>query len=167
MSLSCPECGHSTAVAQLEATPESAWLTCRACGHVWQGPGVDAFSYIVCNRTASAHPLKEKGQGRPGRPRAPRFVVNLPVRYRTPDMPEWLSAVTENISRSGVLLRARQPLTPRTAVELVLEVPNTFAGGPAGAVGCLGDVVRDEVRNGGAPSHAVAVAVGTYRLKFN
>ena len=163
MPLSCPECGHSSGIAELEATPESAWLTCRACGHVWRGPGVDAFSFIVCNRAASARPVKER---RPGRPRAPRFAVNLPVRYRTPDVQDWQTAVTENISRSGVLFRSRRPLKPRTAVELVLEVPNPIPGGPSGDVGCLGDVVRAELRNGGSPTHVVAVAVGSYRLKI-
>jgi hypothetical protein len=136
-------------------------LTCRACGHVWRGPGTDAFSFIVCNRAANVNPVQER---RPGRPREPRFAVNLQVRYRTPDVPHWQTAVTENISRSGVLLRAERSLTPRTAVELVLQVPNPFAGGPAGDVTCVGDVVRDEPRNGGTPTHAVAVAVGNYRL---
>lgn len=161
MPLSCPACGHLSGVAQIVATADSAWLTCRACGHVWQGPGADAFSFIVCNRAADVRPVRERG---PGRTREPRFAVNLQVRYRTPDVPHWQVAVTENISRSGVLLRAQRSLTPRTSIELVLEVPNPFAGGPAGDVTCVGDVVRDEIRNGGTPTHAVAVAVGNYRL---
>lgn len=158
----CPRCGQTSTVERLEATPESTWFLCRACRYVWRGPGDDAFAFIVCSRAVSAQPVREPHPV-PGRPRAPRFAVNLPMRYRTPSDTTWRPAVTENISRSGVLFRTDRPPSLRTAVEIVLEVPSLLPGAAPGDVVCLGDVVREEPGTDG-PS-AVAVAVGNYRLK--
>jgi hypothetical protein len=161
MAPECPSCGQHAGVQHLEATPESAWFSCQTCGYVWRGPGINAFAFIVCSRSLTVRPVQEL---RPlGEPRAPRFAVGLPVRYRAAADADWQEAVTENISRSGVLLRAPRQLRPRTAVELILEVPSPVPGAPPEDVTCLGDVVRTE--GAGAGLHAIAVAVGDYRLR--
>jgi hypothetical protein len=157
----CPRCGQGSTVEQLEATPESTWLLCRACRYVWRGPGQDAFAFIVCSRALGAQPVREPHPST-GKPRAPRFAVTLPMRYRTPSDASWHPAVTENISRSGVLFRTDRPPSLRTAVEIVLEVPSLVPGAAPGDIVCLGDVVREQAAAEGA---AVAVAVGSYRLK--
>jgi hypothetical protein len=160
MAPDCPRCGQQAGVKQLEATPESAWFTCRTCGYVWRGPGTDAFAFIVCSRGLTVRPVQELRPS--GEPRAPRFAVDLPVRYRAAADADWQEAVTENISRSGVLLRAPRQLRPRTAIELVIKVPSPVPGAPPEDVTCLGDVVRTAGANG---THAIAVAVGDYRLR--
>jgi len=156
----CPRCGQRSGVKPLEATPVAAWYSCDTCRHVWRGPGLDAFAYIVCSRAVTVRPVPERHPR--GAARAPRFAVDLPLRYRVPGDDDWQDAVTENISRSGVLFRTERPLPPRTAVEMVLEVPNPVPGGPPDDVVCLGDVVRAHSVNG---DNAVAVAVGNYRLR--
>lgn len=160
MASECPRCGQRTGIQQLEATPESAWYACETCRYVWQGPGLDAFAHVVCSRAITVRPVTERRPA--GVPRAPRFAVDLPVKYRTSSDRDWQDAVTENVSRSGILFRSRRRLRPRTAVELVLEVPSAVAGAPPDDVACLGDVVRSEAVNGDS---SVAVAVGNYRLR--
>lgn len=162
MAHACPRCGQTSTVEQLEATPESTWLRCRACRYVWRGPGQDAFAFIVCSRAVSAQPVREPHPAT-GKPRAPRFAVALPMRYRTPTDAAWQPAVTENISRSGVLFRTERPPSLRTAVEIVLELPSLVPGVTPGDIVCLGDVVREQP--GDERAAAVAVAVGSYRLK--
>ncbi len=160
MPSECPRCGQRAGVKQLEATPEAAWYSCDTCRYVWKGPGVDAFAYIVCSRAVKVQPVLERHPA--GAPRAPRFAIDLPLRFRAPGDQDWQDATTENISRSGLLFRTGRRLTPRTAVEIVLEVPNAVPGGPPDDVVCLGDVVRAHGANG---DNSVAVAVGNYRLR--
>jgi hypothetical protein len=161
MAPDCPRCAQRTNVQEVESSPESTWLACRSCGYVWRGPGTDAFAFIVCSRSVDARPVQELRPS--GAPRAPRFQIGIPVRYRAATDEDWQAGTTENISRSGMLMRAGRRLTPRIAVEMVLTVPNAVPGGPSEDVICLGDVVRSEpVETGEA---AVAVAVGDYRLR--
>jgi len=73
--------------------------------------------------------------------RAPRFPLHLAVRYRRTGDPEWRCGETENISRSGVLIRGEDLLEVDASVELlvVLHVRNTA---DPGEVLCSGRVVR-------------------------
>ena len=75
--------------------------------------------------------------------RARRFPVHLPVRYRLARSRQWFEAYTENISRSGVLLRTERVFEPTTALDLRLELPVIDNGeGVRGEVVCKGEVVR-------------------------
>lgn len=74
-------------------------------------------------------------------PRAPRFPILLPLRYRPAGEENWREGITENISRSGVLFRASAPIGPKTPVEIELQLPGT--GERAGAqVRVRGQIVR-------------------------
>jgi hypothetical protein len=76
-------------------------------------------------------------------PRAPRYPIDLPIQYRLADAPEWHEGRTENISRTGVLIRTAAPLPPRTSIDLLLALP-AEVGGRGVPVICRGRVVRTE-----------------------
>jgi hypothetical protein len=84
--------------------------------------------------------------------RAPRFVLNFPMRYRPAGNPTWHQAATLNISRSGVLFRADAPQTggttaePSLKVDLPVEIKILLQGSPEGIaeVTCSGRIVRLE-----------------------
>jgi len=75
--------------------------------------------------------------------RAPRYSIELPIRYRTPDAPAWHDGRTENISCSGVLIRTQELLPPRTLIEILITLPSEVGGRDAPAI-CRGRVVRTE-----------------------
>jgi hypothetical protein len=99
-----------------------------------------------------------------GTPRAERFPINIPVRYRHVDCPEWLEGKTENISCSGVLLHAEAALEPKITIELRFELPVSVLGEARGEVICKGTVVRtQEDPLPGIPT-ALAIAIRSYRM---
>jgi PAS domain S-box-containing protein len=75
-------------------------------------------------------------------PRAQRFTLQMPVRYRRAGEQAWHVGTTENISRSGVLFRADDILEPSTLLEMNLVLPVEIAGLAAAEVVCRGEVVR-------------------------
>jgi len=72
--------------------------------------------------------------------RAPRFPLQLAIRYRAVGNAEWRQGRTENISSSGVLLQGPYTLQPDTAVEFMLALAS--ATGPRTEISCRGRVVR-------------------------
>lgn len=99
-----------------------------------------------------------------GRPRAERFPINIPVRYREPNRPEWLKGKTENISRSGVLLLTEATLQPKITIELRFELPVSVLGEGRGEVVCKGTVVRLEENPLSELPASLAVAIRSYRM---
>jgi hypothetical protein len=96
--------------------------------------------------------------------RAERFPLNIPVRYREPNRPEWLEGRTENISCSGVLLHTDASVPPKITVELRFELPISVLGEAPGEVVCKGTVVRtQEDPLSGIPT-ALAIAIRSYRM---
>lgn len=55
--------------------------------------------------------------------RAPRMPLHLPLRYRRPGEESWTEAVTQNISRSGVLFSSPNGLADDETIEMVLHLP--------------------------------------------
>jgi len=74
--------------------------------------------------------------------RAQRFVIHLPVRYRIAGSPSWQSGTTANISASGVLFSAEQPLAVNTAIDLVITLPDTGRSAVSGEVVGRARIVR-------------------------
>ena len=64
-------------------------------------------------------------------PRAPRYRIAIPLRFRAAGDSTWLDGYSENISRTGLLFRADQTLVADTFIEMMLEMPAevTAAGG--------------------------------------
>ena len=67
--------------------------------------------------------------------RAPRYGVELPVRYRGVGATEWHDGTTKNLSESGVLFRTAGPQPPEKSLVIVFDVGEV-------SVGCRGEVVR-------------------------
>ena len=59
------------------------------------------------------------------RSRATRFSMGLPVLYQEAGDSEWYGGVTENISSSGLVIRADEPVVPAESVTVVVSLPST------------------------------------------
>lgn len=75
-------------------------------------------------------------------PRAPRFTMQQPLRFRMLGETEWVSGTAENISRSGVLFRTDRPVSRNAQIELQLILPAEVTGHSCVEVACQGEVVR-------------------------
>ncbi len=75
-------------------------------------------------------------------PRAPRYAIPISVLYRMKGEKAWLEGRTENISKSGVLVRAARTLAPETPVEMLLDIPAHLPSPFGGMTMCRGRIVR-------------------------
>jgi hypothetical protein len=108
--------------------------------------------------------LRERHGDKKPAGRAARYRLNLPIRYRTADAPDWRDGRTENISRSGILIRTGTPLPPWTPIEMLLALP-AEVGGRGQPVICRGRVVRAEPAGANGrrqPAMAATIAAVTY-----
>ena len=76
-------------------------------------------------------------------PRERRLRHRVPLLFRASGTSGWIAAVTENISRSGLLFRSATALEIGTGVEMTLEMPKELLG-EASQVVCNGLIVRVE-----------------------
>ena len=74
--------------------------------------------------------------------RAQRFNLQLPLKYRLLGESVWRNGTTENISRSGMLLRVEETIQPYAQLEINLVLPAEIAGLSTAEVICHGEVVR-------------------------
>jgi len=77
-----------------------------------------------------------------GLERATRYDIQMGVRYRASGETEWRDGQTENISRSGVLLRVSEALKVSALVEMRFSLPLEMGGEKAAEVFCQGWIVR-------------------------
>jgi hypothetical protein len=56
-------------------------------------------------------------------PRAARYQIAIPLRYRTLGESSWYDGRSENISRTGLLFRAERLLSEQVSIEMMLEMP--------------------------------------------
>ncbi len=75
-------------------------------------------------------------------PRAPRFIRAVPVLYRRVGEEEWQRGMTVNISESGMLLEAAQPIPLGKPLELSFELPEPVGRLGPDLIRCMGKVVR-------------------------
>jgi PAS domain S-box-containing protein len=97
--------------------------------------------------------------------RAQRFQLHLPLRYRRLGEKDWHVGTTENISRSGMLFEADEPLQPSAQLEINLVLPAEIAGLSATEVVCRGEVVRTVERNGNTLTPALAARILQYHFQ--
>jgi hypothetical protein len=95
-------------------------------------------------------------------PRATRFVIHIPVKFRPSGATDWREGRTENISRSGVLFRADYLMPLQTPIEFLMALPDEIGAGAT--VVCRGRVVRTEPPNPDDPRPAVAATIAGYRI---
>ncbi|HSK08755.1 MAG TPA: PilZ domain-containing protein [Vicinamibacterales bacterium] len=79
-------------------------------------------------------------------PRAPRFPLAMPLRYRSRRTGAWHEATTLNVSRTGLLVRPACGLPPGSPVDLVMALPPCDAF-PLARVRCLAAVARQPVED--------------------
>ena len=96
--------------------------------------------------------------------RSPRFPLHLPLQYRTSQSPGWRQGTTENMSHSGVLFWAENPLDVNTLVEIrvILPVPEPDSSHPE--IICQGRVARIVAPTEIQVEPGVAVAIDTYNF---
>ena len=164
MRLACPRCGDVSQDEELGVTLGSVWLHCSKCSHVWREskPNPDAFETIL----ARVGPAMPPGDECPpqGRPRATRFQTRLYVLYRSAAAQEWRHGLIENISRSGVLIRTREPVDPASDVEMILTLPRATTGDEKTRIRTHGAIVHAQ-RPENAPEALVAAAVAEYAFE--
>jgi PAS domain S-box-containing protein len=103
--------------------------------------------------------------GEGGLPRAPRYALRMPLRYRRAGDIYWNEGTTENISRSGVLFRAPEVIAPATPVEFTFLLPMSFSGREGASVSCGGLIVRAVLPESASELAALAVKISSYRLE--
>jgi PAS domain S-box-containing protein len=96
--------------------------------------------------------------------RAQRFQLQLPLKYRRLDEERWHDGETRNISRSGLLFQAEDPLQPNVVLEINLVLPAEIAGLSPTEVVCRGEVVRTE-EVGSEMTPALAAKILQYRFQ--
>jgi signal transduction histidine kinase/FixJ family two-component response regulator len=108
---------------------------------------------------------KSIARGRLSPFRAQRFNLHLPLKYRPLGEPDWRAGTTENISRSGMLFRGEEPISPSVQVEIYLVLPAEIAGLASAEVVCRGEVVRSVA--GETPSMSPALAAKILQYHFH
>jgi two-component system, cell cycle sensor histidine kinase and response regulator CckA len=96
--------------------------------------------------------------------RAQRFQLQLPLKYRKIGDQDWLAGTTENISRSGMLFRAEELLSPNVQLEINLVLPPEIAGLASAEVLCRGEIVRSVDAETPAMSPALAAKILQYHF---
>jgi PAS domain S-box-containing protein len=97
--------------------------------------------------------------------RATRFDLHLPLKYRLVGESGWREGTTENISRSGMLFQAEEPIAPNAQLEINLVLPAEIAGLAAAEVVCRGEVVRAVATEAGTVSPTLAAKILQYHFQ--
>jgi hypothetical protein len=74
--------------------------------------------------------------------RAPRYQVEMPLRFRRRGESDWQDGTMVNISLSGVLFRAEQMMEEGTPVEMNFVLPPEIGWEPGGVVLWPAQIVR-------------------------
>jgi PAS domain S-box-containing protein len=97
--------------------------------------------------------------------RATRFDLHLPLKYRLVGESGWREGTTENISRSGMLFQAEEPIAPNAQLEINLVLPAEIAGLAAAEVVCRGEIVRTVKSESGTVSPTLAAKILQYHFQ--
>jgi PAS domain S-box-containing protein len=97
--------------------------------------------------------------------RAPRFQLQLPLKYRRLDEERWHEGETRNISRSGLLFDAEDALQPSIQLEINLVLPAEIAGLSPTEVVCRGEIVRTVKAAGEEMPPALAAKILQYHFQ--
>ena len=103
-------------------------------------------------------------QGKALQPRAQRFPIETPVRYRASGATDWIESRTINISRSGLLFHAAETLDTKTVLAMQILFPAEITGRNPANVICLGQVVRTESLLAPGSPGVMAAAIVKYRF---
>jgi PAS domain S-box-containing protein len=116
-------------------------------------------------RLAQSAPIA-RGRNKVSSPfRATRFDLHLPMKYRLVGESGWREGTTENISRSGMLFQAEEPIAPNAQLEINLVLPAEIAGLTAAEVVCRGEVVRTARSESETVSPTLAAKILQYHFQ--
>jgi PilZ domain len=87
------------------------------------------------------------------------------MQYRKKQEQNWVEGRTENISHSGLLFRAPEPLNPDTIVQICFSLPANPEGESGATVLCEGRTVRTILPAASDESPFMAVRLLDYKLK--
>ena len=73
---------------------------------------------------------------------APRKRLRVPVRYRVQSDGRWYCGTTENVSRSGVLIRVDTPVREAAQIDVILKLPARLLETAPCEIVCGGTVAR-------------------------
>ena len=94
--------------------------------------------------------------------RAPRYAIRTDVRFRQAGQRDWHIGSTENISRNGVLIRARHVIARHMPIEILLALPPELGGAPDVPMVGRGRVVRTEPPSAIDADATVAAFIAEY-----
>jgi hypothetical protein len=98
-------------------------------------------------------------------PRARRLKSPIPVRFRTQGETDLHPGTIENVSQSGLFLRAEQCPSPNEVLEMVFQMPVEISGQENAEVLCMGQVVRIAPPTGGVEvANGFAVTILDYHF---
>ncbi len=86
-------------------------------------------------------------------PRAMRYAMTAPIRYRVAGSRDWNAGMTLNISRSGVLFTSEGEILPGAVIDMWLALPPAFDNTQGAELVSTGVVVRGDPA-AGAPQFA-------------
>ncbi|MGH7866112.1 MAG: PilZ domain-containing protein [Candidatus Dormibacteraceae bacterium] len=122
------------------------------------------------NRSAPrAVPEVHEGQavrrfGTGERPRAQRFQIHTPLRYRGAGGGEWRAGMIVNISESGMLFRTDQRLGANPEVEMRFSLSTGIRGEAAVQVVCRGVIARVVSEPGSMTVTALAARITKFHF---
>jgi hypothetical protein len=96
-------------------------------------------------------------------PRERRIKHDVPVLYRKKGSPEWLHGHCENVSRTGLLIKAEMAIPSDVELEIMLEMPAEITGQERNNVLCQGSCVKTRQGHQEADCH-IAIAVKGYEF---
>ncbi len=98
-------------------------------------------------------------------PKSPkRFVLELPIEFRSQHDHQWWPGKTKNISANGVLFSAGRALRPLTPIEIKVQLPQVLTGDSTVSLLCLGHVVRTVDASEASEQVQAAATFFDYRL---
>lgn len=97
-------------------------------------------------------------------PRAPRFPIEAPIRFRAVHETAWRDGLTANVSRSGVLFRCDRAVKTGTWVKMALTLPVELLGRAGAEVECHGAIIREEPPHGAQSDVMLAASISKYRF---
>jgi PAS domain S-box-containing protein len=123
------------------------------------------FPRDVAKPTRGAYAAVERPTDPSALSRAPRFQLQLPLKYRRLDEERWHEGETRNISRSGLLFDAEDALQPSIQLEINLVLPAEIAGLSPTEVICRGEIVRTVKAAGEEMPPALAAKILQYHFQ--
>jgi hypothetical protein len=97
--------------------------------------------------------------------RAPRFQIEMTLRFRKFEEVAWYEGTTVNISRSGVLFRAPKLMEVDTPVEVSFTLPVNVSEQGRAVVFCRGRIVRSALVSPRDVLPSLAAEILEYRFQ--